>query len=81
MKSPSEHKKCLKMLHQRDINISPLDVVMAAAFSACCSGLLLNASSFSIYRFTDSIFGISKEHEHMYQRLFSHHLIIVLLAK
>lgn len=54
---------------------------MAVAFPACCSALLLNASSFSIYRFTDSIFGINKEYEHMYQTLLSHHLIIVLLAK
>lgn len=54
---------------------------MAAAFPACCSALLLNASSFPIYRFTDSIFGVNKEYEHMYQRLFSCHLIIVLLAK
>jgi len=61
--------------------MSPLDGVMAVAFQARCSGLPLNASSFSIYRFTDSIFGISKEYEHMYQRLFSLHLIIVLLAK
>lgn len=81
MKSPSEHKKCLKMLHQSEINISFFHVVMAAVFLACCSHLLLNASSFSIYRFTESIFGVSKEYECIYQGLFSHHLIIVVLAK
>lgn len=54
---------------------------MAVAFPACCSALLLNATRFSIYRFTDSIFGVNKEYKHMYQRLFSRHPIVALLAK